>query len=68
MRMWRWLRPTSPGKRTVGCRPKRYLEVDALLRTPWTKSAVAYKRLSPSDLAGMERGERHIQDVYASGA
>ncbi len=34
-------------------------------QAPWTKSAVAYKRLSPSDLAGLERGERHVQDVYA---
>ncbi|MBE7201611.1 MAG: hypothetical protein INR70_27935 [Parafilimonas terrae] len=34
-------------------------------QTPWTKSAVVYKRLSKADLNGLERGERHAEDVYA---
>ena len=34
-------------------------------RSPWTESAVAYKRLSKSDLSALERGERNVEDIYA---
>lgn len=34
-------------------------------RSPWTESAVAYKRLSKSELNALERGERNTEDVYA---
>lgn len=34
-------------------------------QAPWTKSAVVYKRLSKSDLRGLERGERQVTDVFA---
>lgn len=33
--------------------------------TSWTKSAIAYKRLSKADLNGLERGERRVEDLYA---
>ncbi|GAN46004.1 hypothetical protein ABID82_001696 [Methylobacterium sp. PvP062] len=34
-------------------------------RSPWTESAVAYKRLSKAELNALERGERSPEDVYA---
>ncbi len=34
-------------------------------RSPWTESAVAYKRLSKSELSALERGERNAEDVFA---
>ena len=34
-------------------------------RSPWTESAVAYKRLSKSELNALERGERNAEDVFA---
>ncbi|WP_247637397.1 hypothetical protein [Methylobacterium sp. 37f] len=62
-RAFGWAVDETAKAATIGIRAKfdKHLKRQA----PWTKSAVAYKRLSKSDLNGLENGARDVEDVYA---